>query len=114
MTNEELDELQKVRNIVDKFKDIDEETCTPEQAFDEEVIIDNFLKNAYRKFFVPAPDEERRRRILERYNNLPDTDKILVNLENGKYDGCRMYNRNSTLQKRANWIMEDLINNGAA
>lgn len=40
--------------------------------------------------------------------------KFWFNLENGKYDGCRMYNRNSTLQKRADWIMEDLINNGAA
>ena len=39
MTNEELDELQKVRSIVDKFKDIDEKVCTPEQAFDEEEII---------------------------------------------------------------------------
>ena len=114
MTNEELDELQKVRSIVDKFKDIDEKVCTPEQVFDEEEIIKNFLENAYDKLFVPVPDKERRRRILERYNNLPDTDKILVNLENGKYDGCRMYNRNSTLQKRADWIMEDLINNGAA
>ena len=39
MTNEELDELQKVRSIVDKFKDIDEKVCTPEQVFDEEEII---------------------------------------------------------------------------
>lgn len=35
MTNEELDELQKVRSIVDRFKDIDEEECTIEKAFDE-------------------------------------------------------------------------------
>lgn len=114
MTNEELDELQKVRSIVDRFKDVDEEECTIEKAFDEEEIIKNFLKNTYDKLFVPAPDEERRKRILERYNNLPDTAEILVNLENEKYYGCRMYNRNSTLQKRADWIMEDLINNGAA
>ena len=61
MTNEELDELQKVRSIVDKFKDIDEKICIPEQAFDEEEIIKNFLENAYDKLFVPIPDEERRR-----------------------------------------------------
>lgn len=112
MTNEEVQELHRVRNIVDRFNNINEE-ATIEKAFDEEVIIESFLKNAYGKLFVPVPDKERRERILERYNNLPDTDEILINLENGKYDGCRMYKINSTLEKRADWIMEDLVNNGA-
>lgn len=79
MTNEELNELQKVRSIVEWTRGIDADTCTIEKVYEQETIVTNFLKNAFRKFFIWPTDEERREKLLEEYRNLPDTKQILIN-----------------------------------
>lgn len=114
MTNEELDELQKVRSIVEWTRGIDADTCAIEKVYEQETIVTNFLKNAFRKFFIWPTDEERREKLLEEYRNLPDTKQILINLKDDKYNGCKMYSKNSTLENRADWIVGNLINNGNA